>query len=324
MRSLKKALIFGLKTTLAATLPAMAADKDWAIYGGTSQGNRYSTLTQINKANVAGLTQAWRFDMAAAGDPQTHPLAIDGMIYAYTPDLKVIALDGASGKLVWTFDSGVEARGAQRGLTWLEDRSGKRLFASVMNYLYALNPATGKPIPSFGRNGRIDLRTDEKFYVSLTTPGVIFKDMIITGFRTGESAPAQAGDIRAFDVHTGRLRWGFHPIPLPGEYGYDTWPRDAWKTAGAANNWAGMAVDNKRGIVYVPTGSPAYDFYGGDRLGDNLFANSMIALDAATGKRIWHFQGVHHDLWDRDFPAPPAMVTVTRDGKRVDAIAQTT
>ena len=324
MTLLKKALIFGLIAPLATTSPAMAADKDWAIYGGSSQGNRYSTLTQINKANVAGLTQAWRFDMAAAGDPQTHPLAIDGVIYAYTPDLKVIALDGASGKLLWTFDSGVEARGAQRGLTWFEDRNGKRLFASVMNYLYALNPATGKPISSFGRNGRIDLRTDEKFYVSLTTPGVIFKDMIITGFRTGESAPAQAGDIRAFDVHTGRQRWSFHTIPHPGEYGYDTWPKDAWKTAGAANNWAGMVIDQQRGIVYAPTGSAVDDFYGASRAGDDLFANTLLALDANTGKRLWHFQGIHHDIQDRDFPSPPVLLTVMHDGKPVDAIAQPT
>jgi len=316
----KMVLIFGL----AATLPALAADKDWSIYGGTSQGNRYSTLTQINKTNVAGLTQAWRFDMTAAGDPQTHPLAIDGVIYAYTPDLKVIALDGASGKLVWTFDSGVEARGPQRGLTWFEDGNGKRLFASVMNYLYALNPATGKPIPGFGRNGRIDLRSDEKFYVSATTPGVIFKDMIITGFRTGESAPAQAGDIRAFDVHTGRLRWSFHTIPHPGEVGYDTWPKDAWKTAGAANSWAGMVIDQQRGIVYAPTGSAVDDFYGASRAGDDLFANTLLALDANTGKRLWHFQGIHHDIQDRDFPSPPVLLTVMHDGKPVDAIAQPT
>jgi quinoprotein glucose dehydrogenase len=320
MTLLKKALICGLM----AALPALAADKDWSIYGGTSQGNRYSTLTQITKTNVGSLAQAWHFDMAAAGDPQTHPLAVDGVIYAYTPDLKVIALDGATGKLIWTFASGVEARGAQRGMTWYQDKNGKRLFASVMNWLYALDPATGKPIASFGKDGRIDMRTDEKFYVSLTTPGVIFKDMIITGFRTGESAPAQAGDIRAWDVHTGKQRWIFHTIPHAGEFGADTWPKGAWKTAGAANSWAGMVIDQQRGIVYAPTGSAVDDFYGAPRAGDNLFANTLLALDANTGKRLWHFQGIHHDIQDRDFPSPPVLLTVTHDGKQIDAIAQPT
>ena len=309
---------------LLAAGPALAAGTDWAIYGGTAEGNRYSTLTQITKANVAGLQPAWRFDMTDAGDPQTHPLAIAGTVYAYTPALQVIALDGATGRLKWKFDSGVAARGAQRGLTWYSDAQGTRLFASVMNYLYALDPATGKPITSFGQNGRIDLRDDEQFYVSLTSPGVIYHDMIITGFRTGETAPAQPGSIRAWDVHTGKLRWIFNTIPHPGEFGHDSWPADAWKTAGAANNWAGMVVDQTRGIVFAPTGSAVDDFYGASRLGGNLFANSLIALDANTGKRLWHFQGVHHDVQDRDFPSPPVLMTVRHDGRMVDAVAQTT
>ena len=197
---------------LTLPLPALAAGADWSIYGGTADGNRYSTLTQITRANVGKLAQAWRFDMADAGDPQTHPLAIDGVVYAYTPSLAVIALDGASGKLLWKFDSGVPARGAQRGLTWWSDGMQKRLFASVMNYLYALDPATGKPIASFGTDGRIDMRTDPKFYVSLTTPGVIFKDMIITGFRTGEAAPAgsaPAGWVKTVRPAHRSAGWGF-------------------------------------------------------------------------------------------------------------------
>jgi quinoprotein glucose dehydrogenase len=313
-----------LLALLTAATPALAADADWAIYGGTPDGTRYSTLTQITRANVAQLAQAWSYAMPEPGDPQTHPLAIGGIVYAYTPSLKVIALDGATGKLVWQFDSGLPARGAQRGLTWWSDGRQTRLFASVMNYLYCLDPATGRPIASFGRDGRIDMRTDEKFYVSLTSPGVIYKDMIVTGFRTGESAPAQPGDIRAWDVHTGRLRWSFHTIPHPGAFGHETWPPDAWKRAGAANNWTGMVVDQARGIVYAPTGSAVDDFYGAARKGDDLFANSLLALDAATGKRLWHFQGVHHDIQDRDFPSPPVLLTVTHDGKRVDAIAQAT
>ena len=216
-----------------------------------------------------------------------------------------------------------------RGVSYWTDGHQSRIFAGARNYLYALDAATGKVIPSFGENGRIDLRKGlrepyQEQSVELTTPGSIYKDLIIVGGSNPETHPAPPGDIRAFDVRTGALRWTFHTIPRPGEFGYDTWPKDAWKDAGAANNWAGMTVDTKRGIVYVPTGSAVFDFYGGDRVGNDLFADSLIALDAETGKRIWHFQGVHHDLWDRDFPAPPALLTVTHDGKRVDAIAQTT
>src|SRR5262249_45545712 len=161
-------------------------------------------------------------------------------------------------------------------------------------------------------------------YVALTSPAVLYKDLLIVGFRTGETQPAPPGDIRAFDVRTGELHWTFHTIPRPGEPGIETWPADAWKSAGAANNWAGMSLDEKRGIVYVPTGSAVSDFYGADRLGNNLYADTLLALDAATGKRLWHFQGVHHDLVDRDFPTPPSLLTVSRNGKRRDVVAQPT
>ncbi|MGH9760294.1 MAG: c-type cytochrome, partial [Blastocatellia bacterium] len=192
----------------------------------------------------------------------------------------------------------------------------------------ALDAPTGRPIPAFGENGRIDLREGlgrepEKQSISLTSPGIIYKDLIIVGGRNPETLPAPPGDIRAYDVRTGKLRWSFHTIPRPGEYGYNTWPKDAWKYIGAANNWAGMAVDTRRGIGYVPTGSAAFDFYGGNRVGDDLFANCLIALNAETGKRIWHFQGVKHDIWDRDFPSPPALLTVKRHGRTIDAVAQT-
>ena len=198
-----------------------------------------------------------------------------------------------------------------------------------MNFVYALDAATGKPISTFGKDGRIDLREDlgrdpaaQSIY--MTSPAVIYKDLMIVGGREAETLPASYGDVRAYDVRSGKLRWTFHTIPRPGEFGYDTWPKDAWKTSGAANNWAGMTVDVARGIVYVPTGSAAFDFYGADRVGDDLFANCLIALNAETGERLWHFQGVKHDLWDRDFPAPPVLLTVERDGKKVDAVAQTT
>ena len=202
------------------------------------------------------------------------------------------------------------------------------MFAGIMNFLYALDPSTGKPIESFGEGGRVDLRKGLRGdyhiqSVALTSPGIIYKDLIIVGGRNPESQPSPPGDIRAFDVHTGELRWQFHTIPHPGELGYDSWPADAWKTAGAANNWTGMSLDIQRGIVYVPTGSAVSDFYGADRVGNDLFANSLLALDAATGKLLWYFQGVHHDIWDRDFPSPPALVTVKHDGKSIDAVAQT-
>jgi glucose dehydrogenase len=198
-----------------------------------------------------------------------------------------------------------------------------------MNYLYALDPDTGKPISTFGEGGRVDLRKQlrgdyRQQSIVLTTPGVLYKDLIIVGGRNPETHPAPPGDIRAFDVRTGALRWSFHTIPHPGEEGYKTWPPDAWQHSGAANNWAGMTVDIQRGIVYAPTGSAVFDFYGADRIGDDLYANTLLALDAATGKRIWHFQGVHHDLWDRDFPSPPTLFTLTRNGKPIDALAQTT
>jgi quinoprotein glucose dehydrogenase len=306
------------------------ADKDWPAYGGGPAGMRYSDLNQINRANVKQLAVAWTYDTAdGAGDPQTQPILIGGILYGLTPRHKAIALDGATGKLLWTFDSGIAGRGPNRSVVYWTDGSAFRLFAAVQSYIYALDAHTGKPIPDFGNAGRIDLREGlgrdpAKQSIVLTSPGIIYKDLLIVGDRTPEALPAPPGDIRAFDVRTGKLRWSFRTIPHPGEFGYDTWPTDAWTYTGAANNWAGMAVDRTRGILYVPTGSAASDFYGADRIGDDLFANTLLALEADTGERIWHFQGVRHDLWDRDFPTPPCLVTVKHDGKMVDAVAQAT
>jgi quinoprotein glucose dehydrogenase len=240
----------------------------------------------------------------------------------------VIALNAKTGALLWKFDSGIIGHQPDRGLATWTDGQHRRILAGIMNYVYALDAQTGKPIPTFGKDGRIDLRENlgrdpESVVIALTTPGVIYKDLLIVGGREPEALPCAPGDIRAYDVQTGQIRWSFHTIPHPGEFGYETRPPEAWKYSGAANNWGGMAVDTQRGIVYVPTGSSSSDFYGADRVGDDLFANCLIALDAATGKRIWHFQGVKHDLWDRDFPAPPVLVTVDRDGKPVDAVAET-
>jgi quinoprotein glucose dehydrogenase len=303
---------------------------DWPAYGGDAAGTRYSSLTQIDRSNVGRLQMAWQFDPGDSppnGRFQAQPIVVDGILYSVTPGSSVVALDGATGKLKWSWKSGERSVG--RGITFWTDGKEQRLLAGFGRYVYAVDAVTGKPFDDFGRGGRIDLHYDldrdpKKQSVSLTTPGVIYKDLYIVGGRTAESLPASLGDIRAYDVRTGKLRWTFHTIPRPGEYGYQTWPKKAWTYTGAANNWAGMAVDVKRGIVYVPTGSAAADFYGANRVGDDLFANTLLALDAATGKRIWHFQGVKHDIWDRDFPSPPTLVTVEHDGKRVDAVAQTT
>lgn len=302
---------------------------DWPVYGGAAENTHYSNLTQINRKNVKELKVAWSYDTGEKGGLQTSPIIVADVLYGITPTQKVFAVNAANGKLLWKFDSGMNATQPDRGLAYWSNERDKRILVGVMNFLYALNASTGKPIASFGKAGRIDLRgglgrNPERQSVALTSPGIVYKDVIIVGGRNPETLPAAPGDIRAYDVRTGKLRWSFHTIPHPGEFGYETWPRDAWKYSGAANNWAGMAVDPKRGIVYVPTGSAAFDFYGADRVGDNLFANCLIALNAETGERIWHFQGVKHDLWDRDFPSPPVLLTVNREGKEIDAVAQTT
>ncbi len=314
---------------ILAALAACASAADWPAYGGGPEGTRYSALKQIDKSNVKQLQAAWTFDTGdGPGATQTQPIVVDGVLYGVTPKHKVVALNAATGKLLWTFDSGVPARGANRSVVYWASGSDRRIFASVLSYLYALDARTGKPIASFGIDGRIDLREglgrdSRRVSIVLTSPGIVYKDLLIVGGRTPEQLPSPPGDIRAFDVRTGKVRWTFHTIPRPGEFGYDTWPKDAWTYTGSANNWAGMAVDSSRGIVYVPTGSAASDFYGADRAGDNLFANTLLALDAATGKRIWHFQAVRHDIWDRDFPSPPTLVSIKRNGKTIPAVAQT-
>jgi len=314
--------------TTTASMDGTGEQRDWPVYGGSRENDHYSDLAQINRSNVKQVAAAWTFDTEETGGLQTSPIEIDGVLYGITPTQKVFALDAATGKQLWKFESGIKGTQPDRGLAYWSDGKEKRILVGVMNFLYALDARTGTPVSNFGTNGRVDLREDlgrdpatQSIY--LTSPGVVFKDLIIVGGREPETLPAPPGDIRAFDVRSGKIRWSFHTIPHPGEFGYETWPKDAWKTSGAANNWAGMSLDGKRGIVYVPTGSAAMDFYGADRVGDDLFADCLVALNAETGERMWHFQEVHHDIWDRDLPAAPVLLTLKRDGKEIDAVAQT-
>ncbi len=323
------AIATGATPSSAGQNPGKKKSQDWPIYGGTPKNNHFSSLGQINRKNVKQLRVAWIFDTEESGGLQTSPIVVDGVLYGLTPSQKVFALNAATGKLSWKFDSGIRGTQPDRGLAYWSDERSSRILVGVMNFVYALDASTGKAIASFGEDGRIDLRENldrepASQSIYMTSPAVVYKDLMIVGGRESETLPASFGDVRAYDVRSGKLRWSFHTIPRPGEFGYETWPKDTWKSSGAANNWAGMTVDVERGIVYVPTGSAAFDFYGADRVGDDLFADSLIALNAETGERIWHFQGVRHDLWDRDFPAPPVLLTVDREGKKVDAVAQTT
>jgi len=327
---LKNALI--LSSLMVVALHHVAsADADWPVNGGP-YNIRYSTLTQVNTDNVAQLQVAWSYDSHDSfkdSEMQSNPIVVDGMLYATTPTMHVIALDAATGREIWKFDpsggAGLQRRFRQRGVTVYEDR----VFVTYRNFLIALDRKTGVPIESFGIGGKVDLRDGlgrppESMSVSASSPGVIFEDLLILGSTVPETLPGSPGHIRAFDVHTGKLRWIFHTIPWPGEFGYETWPKDAYKISGGANAWAGLTVDPKLGMVFAATGSASFDFYGANRIGDDLFANCVLALDARTGKRIWHFQGVRHDTWDLDFPAAPSLVTVTRQGKSVEAVAQIT
>jgi quinoprotein glucose dehydrogenase len=329
-----KSLLTGIALTTPQLVIAQGRNVDWPVYGGTTDNTHYSTLAQITPANVAKLQVAWTYDTRDAwkgSEMQSNPIVIDGILYATSPKVRVFALDAATGKEIWSFDPNpgrpAPQRFRHRGLVV----TGDRVLVTYRYRLYALDRKTGKPITSFGdsagyadmRNG-IDGRSREGMSLGASSPGVVYQGLYIIGNTVPEALPSTPGDIRAFDVQTGALRWTFHTIPRPGEFGYDTWPPDAHKVSGGANAWSGITIDQRRGIVFAATGSASFDFYGANRLGDNLFANSVIALDAKTGKRIWHFQTIKHDLWDLDLPAPPALVTVTNNGRRVDAIAQIT
>ena len=316
-----------------------ASDSNWGVYLGDSASSHYSALHQITPRNVAKLEVAWTY-RAGGNDPnnrsqiQCNPLVIDGILYGTTPDLQLFAIDAASGRELWRFNpaavKGLAKSGVNRGLvSWASGADHRILYAND-HFLHAIDAKTGERIPTFGEGGSIDLKRDLGRDVSAlalqsTTPGVLFGDLLILGMRLGEGpAPAAPGHIRAYDVRSGKLVWRFNTIPHPGELGYETWPPNAYQYAGGVNVWTGFALDEKRGLVFCPTGSATFDFWGGNRIGQDLFANCLIALDARTGKRVWHQQLVHHDLWDRDLPAPPNLVTLTHGGRKVDAVAQVT
>ena len=335
---LSSALLLCIGLSTVSYAQELGNTKDWPAYGGGSDSIHYSRLTQINKSNVKDLKVAWTFDTGDAvkglkTEFEATPLAVNGVLYLISPTVRLFAVNAATGKQLWVFDpaQGRKTIGStrNRGLSYWSDGQDARVFVALKQYLYAVDARTGKSIDSFGDHGKVDLskglgHDGEGLAISVSTPCTVYKDMLLCGSIVAEQLPALPGDIRAFDVHTGKVRWQFHTIPHPGEPGYETWPRDAYKYSGGVNAWAGLSVDTKRGLVFVPLGSASSDFYGADRIGDDLYANSLVALDANTGKYVWHFQTVHHDIWDRDLNAPPTLVTLHRDGKTIDAVSQTT
>ncbi len=321
----------------------------WTDYAGTKSGLRYSSNTHINRENVQELELVWSFssmdrDSLNRSQNQCNPIVVNGVLYGTSPRSKLLALEADTGNPSWIFDPASQDPDAaqdpmsyykvNRGVSfWSPGNSEEaRVFYNVGNRIYAINAKTGKNILDFGAGGYIDLSRDLDRdtgtfdpFVAGTSPPVIYMDLLITGSRVSESIDAAPGHIRAYDVRTGKRKWIFHTIPWPGEKGYDTWPDpEAYKKLGGANNWAGMSLDEDNGVLFVPTGSISGDFYGGLRAGENLFANSLLALDAASGKYLWHFQVVHHDLWDRDLPANPNLFTLERDGVAQEVVAQIT
>ncbi|PSL28618.1 pyrroloquinoline quinone-dependent dehydrogenase [Dyadobacter jiangsuensis] len=312
-----------------------STDQNWPEYNGDGARSHYSALNQITKDNVAQLKVAWTYASGGADTArnrtqmQCNPIVIDGILYGVSAGTQAFALNAATGQQIWQTQITDNGGTTSRGVTYWSDGKEKRVFFGAGKWIYALNATDGSLIGSFGEHGRINLKTGIERpgaddYLTSNTPNTIYKNLLITGMRVNETETALLGDVRAYDVRTGKLVWTFRTIPAKGEFGAETWPANAREHFGGANAWAGMAIDRGRGIVYIPTGSAAYDFYGGNRPGNNLFANCLIALDAATGKRLWHYQLVHHDIWDRDPPCPPNLVTVTHKGKRVDAIVQVT
>ncbi|MCC6487079.1 MAG: PQQ-binding-like beta-propeller repeat protein [Candidatus Hydrogenedentes bacterium] len=324
----KTALLLLAIGTTACPLAAEKNYKNWSDYGGGPDSSHFVALNQINRSNVSQLQVAWVYPTGDNHAYLFNPIVVDNIMYVLARNSSLVALDATTGKEIWIHENlpGLTSR----GIAYWEskNRKDRRLIFAMNDYLQEIDARTGKSILTFGKKGLVDLREglgrDPKMVgrIQTDTPGRVFEDLILMGSTPGEAYLAPPGDIRAYNVVTGKLVWTFHTIPHPGEFGYDTWPKDAWKYAGGTNTWGEITVDVKRGIAYFPTGSPTYDYYGADRIGSNLFGNSLLALDARTGKRLWHFQLVHHDLWDYDTTAAPQLLTVTHNGKRVDVVAQ--
>lgn len=335
-----------LLAALFSCKPHPPARDTWTMYNGSPDAQKYSSLAQIDTSNVSALRPRWTYhtgdaDTAAHSEIQCNPLIIDSTLYATTPQLKLIALEALTGKRIWQFNpfdsattpTAIRSKLFQntcRGITYWTDGKAKYIYYTVGPLLLCVNAATGRLEPGFGQDGAVDLHQGlgaraQDLYVTASTAGMVYKDLLIMGCRVSENAAAAPGYIRAYDLRTGAIRWTFHTIPQPGEPGYETWDDStAYAHIGGANVWSGFSLDEKRGLLFCPVGSPAFDFYGGKRHGSGLYGNCLLALDAATGRHVWHFQGVHHDVWDRDFPNPPVLLTIHKDGKPIDVAVQTT
>ncbi|HEU5292382.1 MAG TPA: quinoprotein glucose dehydrogenase, partial [Cyclobacteriaceae bacterium] len=302
----------------------------WSHYGGSPDQSKYFNATQITRENVSQLQVAWNYPVGDDNFYNFSPIIVDTMMFVYAKNTSLIALNAVTGKEIWIHTN---LRGvSRRGINYWEskDKKDKRLVFTLNNSLQEINALTGQTVTTFGNNGYVDLRVGldrdptSLRRVQAMMPGVVFEDLVILGSAPGENYFSAPGYVRAYNVVTGKLEWTFHTIPQPGEFGYDTWPKDAYKYVGAVNVWSEMTVDEKRGIVFLPIGSPTYDFYGADREGANLFGDCLVALDVRTGKRLWHYQTVHHDLWDYDLSSAPQLLTVNRDGRKIDAVAVAT
>jgi quinoprotein glucose dehydrogenase len=324
---------------------SVSAYKDWKVYGGSNEAIRYSSLNEIDTNNVTQLQVAWEYnsgdaDTALHSQIQCNPIVVDGILYGTSPQLKLIALDAATGQQKWLFNPNDTTEkkpdyhfvlNNNRGVSYWADKEDKRIYYVAGSDIHCVNAVTGQLVNGFGKNGKVDLRDGlgrnaSDLFVTNTSPLTVYKELLISGSRVHEGpGPSAPGHIRAYDIRTGKQRWIFHTIPQPGEPGFETWEDSlAYQYTGGGNVWAGFSLDEEKGILFAPTGSAAYDFYGGARKGNNLYTDCLLALDANTGKRIWHFQNIHHDVWDRDLPTPPALVTITVNGKKIEAVAQPT
>lgn len=319
---------------VVCALAAGAQDyRTWRDYAGSPDSAQYTALARITRENVARLKVAWRFSTGDGNKYAFNPVVVDDWMYVLARKSAIVAVDAATGKERWAYSPGSDTTAiTHRGMNYWEsaDRKERRILFSSNQHLRAIDALTGKVVASFGDGGKVDLRVGldrdpaTLRVVQSLSPGRVFEDMIILGSATNQGYGSAPGDIRAFDVRTGKLRWVFHTVPRPGEYGYETWPKDAWKRVGGANVWTELALDARRGILYAPTASAKYNFYGVDRKGANLFSDCLLALDARTGKRLWHYQTVHHDIWDYDHATAPKLLTVRHGGKTIDAVAQVT